>query len=54
MLDNEYNEYREELLKKLSKMTAHELKSLLDRKPVEAHRGDYHFNQYDGEPWFYK
>ena len=45
-------------------MTTEELVNALERagsvrvdpynKKRKNYQGDYHFNQYDGEPWFYK
>ena len=49
-------------MKKLNSLTNEEFVSLLERagsKRVDssnkkAYKGDYHFNQYSGEPWYYK
>lgn len=57
------NEYKDAVLKKLNTMTAKELIECLERcgskrvdnsNSVSKNLGDYHFNQYSGEPWYYK
>lgn len=57
-------EYKEAVIKKLNSMTTEEFVNAMERagsvridpynKKRKDYRGDYHFNQYDGEPWFYK
>ena len=55
-------EYKEAVMKKLDNLTDEEFVSLLERagsKRVvssnkKEYKGDYHFNQYSGEPWYYK
>ena len=55
-------EYKEAVMKKLNSLTNEEFVSLLERagsKRIDPsnkkeYRGDYHFNQYSGEPWYYK
>lgn len=58
MLSKEYKEF---IMEKLDKITTQELIEALqaagskrvDPQP-ELDKGDYHFNQCSGEPWYYK
>ena len=57
-------EYKEAVIRRLKSMTDEEFVNAMERagsvrvdpnnKKRKNYQGDYHFNQYDGEPWFYK
>ena len=57
-------EYKEAVIRKLNSMTTEEFVNALEKtgsvrvdpynKKRKNCQGDYHFNQYSGEPWFYK